>query len=137
MELIIALGSNIGERQTNIQKAKDYLTTHFKLIKESKIIESCPVDYLNQPYFLNQVLEFETSIQKPEEILSITQSIESLMGREKVIDKGPRNIDIDIVFLGTKQVNTKKLIIPHPSWQSRSFVKEPLKELPYYQKYLQ
>ncbi|MDH5580640.1 MAG: 2-amino-4-hydroxy-6-hydroxymethyldihydropteridine diphosphokinase [Bdellovibrionales bacterium] len=137
MELIIALGSNIGERRANMQKAKEYLSVHFTLIKESKIIESEPVDYLSQPCFLNQVIEFETKTVEAEKILSITQSIEDKMGREKVIDKGPRNIDIDIIFFGDKIINTEKLIIPHPSWESRSFVKDPLKELPFYQKYLQ
>ncbi len=134
MELILALGSNIGDRTQNLCTAKTFLQKHFTLVKESKVVQSEPVDYLDQPKFLNQVIQWETQIEDPKEILSITQSIEKQMGRQKLIPKGPRNIDIDIIFLGKQKVSSPELTIPHPEWNKREFVRTPLQELPYAQK---
>lgn len=136
MELVLALGSNIGDRQSNLNKAKELLKNHFELVKESQILNSAPVDYLDQSDFLNQVIQFETNLDDPQEILKITQSIEKKMGRVKVIPKGPRNIDIDIIFLGTKKVDLPNLTIPHPEWKKRYFVRNLIRELPSFNKYL-
>ena len=131
MSLILALGSNLGNRKKNIEDALGHLKENFEFIALSKIYESGPVDYLKQPAFLNCVAEFKLPKQNPQEILKLIQSIEQQMGRVKVIPKGPRLIDIDIIFWATEIINYPELIVPHPEWQNRDFVYGPLSELPY------
>ena len=70
----------------------------------------------------------------PLELLKITKSIENKMGRTKVIDKGPRLIDIDIIFYENENFQSTQLVIPHPAWNQRSFVVFPLRELPFFKK---
>ena len=100
MSLIIATGSNIGNKIENLSKGKASLLKHFELISESRIYESQAVDYTNQPSFLNQVLEFKIPDLKPESIMKLLIKLEIELGRKKTIDKGPRNIDLDILFIG-------------------------------------
>ncbi len=132
MSLILALGSNVGEKLNNLQRAKELINKEFNFIAESRVYQSEPVDYLDQDLFLNQVLEYKIPVNLgPLESWEKLRSIELEMGRNKVIPKGPRNIDIDIIFWGTESFNFKNLIIPHSSWSERSFVVKPLLELPF------
>lgn len=128
--LFIATGTNLGNRAENLELAKDHLKKHFQLIAESRIYESPAVDYLNQPDFYNQVLEFELPDSTPETVMALLLQIEKTMGRNRLIPKGPRLIDLDILFWGTQTVNTPTVQIPHPRLFSRSFVVLPLSELP-------
>ena len=128
--IFIATGSNLGNRHQNLLSAKIELQRHFKLIAESRIYESPAVDYLNQPDFYNQVLEFSLPQTKAETIMSLLLEIENNMGRDRIIPKGPRLIDLDILFYGEQIVNTGTLQIPHPRLFERSFVVLPLSELP-------
>lgn len=130
MPLIISLGSNLGDREKNLEQAIKILSSHFKLRAKSHIYESDPVDYIDQPAFLNQLLEFELPLKSPQECLKIILSIEEQMGRVRSIPKGPRTIDIDIIFFGDQFVEEKNLTIPHPLYQNRNFILVPLKELP-------
>jgi 2-amino-4-hydroxy-6-hydroxymethyldihydropteridine diphosphokinase len=135
MSLIIATGTNLGEREENLNTATDILKQKFSFIASSNIYESAAVDYLNQPKFLNQVHEFKIPNKlTPIKILKILKNIEKNMGREKTIPKGPRIIDLDIIFLGKTIYNSQNLTIPHPRTFERSFVILPLKELPFYNK---
>lgn len=127
--LIIALGSNIEPKEENLLTAMKLLKSFFKLIDLSPIYLSDPVDYLDQDDFLNMVARFETPSQPPLEVLKILKSIELEMKREKFIDKGPRNIDLDIIFYDDLSYADADLIIPHPSWQNRNFVVFPLLDL--------
>ncbi len=132
MSLVIALGSNVGDKKNNLIQAKRLIKKYYSLIAESRVYSSEPVDYLEQESFLNQVLEFELpKNQEPLEAWETLRSIEVEMGRNKIIPKGPRNIDIDIIFWGTESFNYKNLIVPHSSWDKRSFVVKPFLELPY------
>ncbi len=134
MSLILATGSNVGDSVFNLNKAKEYLLKKFKLISESRIYKSEPVEYLKQDDFFNQVLEFKIPDDiGPNSTFKYIKNIENLMGREKKIEKGPRNIDIDIIFWDYLFYESKNLVIPHHSWSKRSFVVEPLKELPFYE----
>ncbi|MFA6237151.1 MAG: 2-amino-4-hydroxy-6-hydroxymethyldihydropteridine diphosphokinase [Bacteriovorax sp.] len=126
----IATGSNIGNRENNLILAKERLCGHFEIIAESKIYESPAVDYLNQPDFYNQVLEFKLPAITPEKTMSLLLNIESEMGRNRLIPKGPRLIDLDILFWGTDRYDSEILHIPHPRLFERSFVVLPLSELP-------
>ncbi len=133
MSLIIATGSNLGDKANNLALALNELSTHFDLIQASRIYSSPAIEYLQQPDFYNQVLEFKTPSITPSDALEIMLAIELKLGRKRDISKGPRTIDIDIIFWDLKKHNTKNLVIPHPSWAQRSFVVMPLSELPYFE----
>lgn len=134
MSLILATGSNLNDPLINLSVAKTHLTNHFELIRESKIYKSNPVDYFDQPDFYNQVLEFFLPVDlSPESVMQQLLQIESHMGRSRKILKGPRIIDIDIIFWGNLRLSTPSLSIPHPRWINRSFVVRPLMELPFFQ----
>lgn len=126
----IATGTNLGDRAQNLKTAREFLEQHFELIAESRIYESPAVDYLNQPDFYNQVLEFKLPAMSPESVMQLLLDIEKDMGRNRLIPKGPRLIDLDILFWGTQKINSQILQIPHPRLFERSFVVLPLSELP-------
>ena len=131
MSLIIATGSNLGDKKSNLQNAKKYLSHFFHLVSESQIYQSEAVDYTNQPFFFNQVLEFKEPDQGPQEVMRQLLSIEKLMGRRRDIPKGPRIIDLDLIFFGNQKFNSANVTLPHPRWDKRDFVYIPLKELPF------
>lgn len=132
MSLIIATGSNLLNPIQNLNRAKSILGQTLTLIAESRIYRSAAVDYLDQPDFFNQVLEFQIPDQSPEEIMRWLLETEKTMGRSRDIDKGPRIIDMDIIFWGLETHHTKILQVPHPRWVERSFVIHPLQELPFF-----
>ena len=133
MSLIIATGSNIGDSVELLNEAKRELSKIFELIQESRIYTSKAVDYLDQPDFFNQVLEFKIPGDSPQEVMNILLALEKRMGRTRDVLRGPRTIDLDILFWGMTSLNTDTLTIPHPRWSQRSFVVLPLKELPFFQ----
>ncbi len=94
----------------------------------SSIYETEPVDYLEQPWFLNCVVEAETDME-PQALLQILRAIESQMGGKKEFAKGPRKIDLDILLCGSVTIDTSELQIPHPRMLLRRFVLAPLAEL--------
>lgn len=130
MSLFIATGSNIGDRKANLDLAKLHLSKKLVFIAESKIYESPAVDYLNQPDFYNQVLEYEIPHSSPELIMDFLLETELLIGRNRTIPKGPRIIDLDMLFWENLEIQSKNLILPHPRLFERSFVVLPLSELP-------
>ncbi len=130
MSLFIATGSNLGDRKKQLETAKIKLLSHFKLIAESRIYESPAVDYLNQPDFYNQVLEFQLPQISPTETIEILLHLEKEIGRMRDIPKGPRVIDLDILFWENQSIKLENLTIPHPRLFERSFVVLPLSELP-------
>lgn len=133
MSLIIASGSNIGNSINILKEAKNLLDLEFGLIAESKVYVSPAVEYENQPDFFNQVLEFRIPAMKPADVMFKLLQIEKNFGRNRDIPKGPRTLDLDIIFWGTQRINEDALIIPHPRWSERSFVVKPLQELPFFQ----
>jgi 2-amino-4-hydroxy-6-hydroxymethyldihydropteridine diphosphokinase len=135
MNLIVALGSNLGDRQSHLAQAKNELIQHLELVEASSILENEAVDYVDQPDFCNQILEFKipTSLT-PTDCLKLFKSIEEKMGRQKRFDKGPREIDIDIIFWGDAVLDLPTLKIPHPQWKMRPFVYELIFELKSYQR---
>ena len=133
MALIIATGSNIGDSLEYLSRAKAELEKHFKFVAESRIYTSKAVDYTNKPDFFNQVLQFELPKISPQEVMSILLDTEKSLGRNRDIPKGPRTIDIDILFYGLENVDSDHITVPHPRLFQRSFVVFPLKELPYFE----
>jgi len=130
MSLFIATGSNLGDRRKNLIEAKNILNNHFQFIAESRIYESPAVDYENQPDFYNQVLEFTVPNSTPQEVMQLLLKIEADMGRQRTVAKGPRLIDLDILFWNEIEIETPQLTLPHPRLFERSFVVLPLSELP-------
>jgi 2-amino-4-hydroxy-6-hydroxymethyldihydropteridine diphosphokinase len=128
-KLILSLGSNIEPRLDYLKEAILLLNAEFKFIRVSSVYETGPVDYLKQDDFYNICAEYETGADDPFELLKITKEIEKKIGRGKSIDKGPRKIDIDIIFFGNHSENTEVLMIPHKEMLKRKFVLEPLLEI--------
>jgi 2-amino-4-hydroxy-6-hydroxymethyldihydropteridine diphosphokinase len=128
--IFIATGTNLGDRKKHLDEAKTILKKEFEFVAESRIYESPAVDYLNQPDFYNQVLEFKIPAISPEEVMKKLLQIEKDMGRNRDIPKGPRIIDLDILFWADKKIESETLSIPHPRLFERSFVVLPLSELP-------
>ena len=133
MSLILATGSNLGDKGEHLELAKLELSKHFQFIEQSQVFTSKAVDYEDQPDFLNQVLEFQIPKLSPQETMRLILDIEKSLGRVRNIDKGPRTVDIDILFWGLEKINKSNLTIPHPRWQDRSFVVLPLQQLPFFQ----
>lgn len=131
--LIIATGSNLGDPLKNLSQAKDHLCNIFEYVGESKIFSSKAVDYTSQPDFFNQVLEFKIPKMTKDETMKAILDIELKLGRKRDIPKGPRTIDIDIIFWGNDTYESEYLVVPHPRWNQRSFVTLPLKQLPSFQ----
>lgn len=125
----LSLGSNIGDRLANLRAAVEALVPagiHVKKI--SSVYETEPVDYLEQSWFYNCVVEAETS-RDARALLRALQAIESLMGSKKEIPKGPRLIDLDILSYGSETISTHELELPHPRLHRRRFVLVPLAEI--------
>ena len=125
---ILALGSNMGDRLANLQNAKTELSKIGTIQKESNIYETEPVGFADQDWFLNYVIQIETDLNA-QELLKETQNIEKKLGKNKLIENGPRNIDIDIIFFGDEIIDVENLKIPHPRMQDRRFVLKPLTEI--------
>jgi len=125
----LALGSNLGDREQNLREATRLLAqSGIQITKLSGIYETEPVDYLDQPWFLNAVLEAQTDLSAAQ-LLTTLRSIESHMGSKKPFAKGPRLIDLDILLYGDESIDTPDLRVPHPRMLQRNFVLVPLAEI--------
>jgi 2-amino-4-hydroxy-6-hydroxymethyldihydropteridine diphosphokinase len=125
----LALGSNLGDREALLNEAIDRLAAEgVETVRRSSIIETAPAYVLDQPHFLNMVIEARTN-HFATELLRRTQGVERAMGRRKILDKGPRNIDIDILYYNALTLSTPHLTIPHPLIHERPFVLIPLAEI--------
>ncbi|MBL8228137.1 MAG: 2-amino-4-hydroxy-6-hydroxymethyldihydropteridine diphosphokinase [Bryobacterales bacterium] len=127
--IYLGIGTNIGRREANLQRAVDLLAQEGVTPRRvSSTYETKPMYVTDQPVFLNIVVEAETNTF-PRILLKRLQQIERAMGRKKIVDKGPRVIDIDILLFGKFVVVAPELAIPHPHMAERRFVMEPLAEL--------
>ena len=124
----LCLGSNMGNRQANLDKALEFLSQRLQLKQVSSLYDTEPVGNTEQPRFLNMVCQVNTRLA-PEELLTLAKGIELKLGRVPGKSNMPRPIDIDILFYGDRVVNTKKLVIPHPRLTERAFVLVPLDEI--------
>ncbi len=122
----LGLGSNLGDRRANLESAIRRLD--LKVTRASSLYETEPRDVPNQPWFLNQVIEIETDLF-PRQLLLRIRKVERELGRKPSVPKGPRIIDIDILFWGSSTIRSEELEVPHPRLAERRFVLEPLAEL--------
>lgn len=127
-DLILALGSNIGDKKAQLDQAQKLLAKKWPLVAASAIYHSPAVGHTDQPSFYNQVLHFKAN-DRPENIMEQLLATEKELGRERIIFQGPRTIDIDLLFYGQHKIVTEKLTLPHPRLFERSFVVRPLSEL--------
>ena len=127
--IYLSLGSNLGDRAANLRAAIAALpSANFHVHKVSSFYETEPVDYLDQPWFLNCVVE-GTADSQPIDLLHALRAIESHLGSKKTFAKGPRLLDIDILLFGELSLDTPELQIPHPRMLERKFVLAPLAEI--------
>jgi 2-amino-4-hydroxy-6-hydroxymethyldihydropteridine diphosphokinase len=125
----LSLGSNLGDREKYLREAILRLRALGVSRQISAFYETQPVEVQSeQPWFLNCALAMETDLM-PLEFLRGVLSIEQSMGRARTEPKGPRTIDIDIVFFGDEVLDTPELTVPHPAMHQRRFVLEPLAEI--------
>jgi 2-amino-4-hydroxy-6-hydroxymethyldihydropteridine diphosphokinase len=125
----LSLGSNLGDRAANLRQAISHLAELGTVTEVSRLYETEPVEVeRQQPWFLNCAVALQTELM-PRQFLARTLGLEQAMGRRRTELKGPRTIDIDIIFFGNAIVDTPELTIPHPAVQQRRFVLEPLAEI--------
>lgn len=130
MQYIISVGTNLGDRRANIERAIEAinLLPYTDVEKQSSIYETEPIGYARQDNFYNIVLLVE-SIFEPNEMLGACLGIESGFGRQRTVRYGPRIIDLDIIFAEDCEIETRNLIVPHPRYHERRFVLEPLLDI--------
>ena len=123
----ISVGSNLGDKLENCRRGVQALVDHNTIIKvQSPIYQTEPVDYTDQDWFINYVVQLETELD-PYQLLDRIQTIQREAGR--IHDKirfGPRILDLDIIFYDEAVINSSRLIIPHPRMHERRFVLKPL-----------
>jgi 2-amino-4-hydroxy-6-hydroxymethyldihydropteridine diphosphokinase len=124
----LSLGSNVGDREAQLRDALARLRAEGGLIAASSFYETEPVEFTDQPWFLNCAIALETT-KTPQELIEVILGIEKEMGRQRPQNKGPRNIDIDILLFGDTLLDSPQLTIPHPAMHHRRFVLEPLAEI--------
>jgi 2-amino-4-hydroxy-6-hydroxymethyldihydropteridine diphosphokinase len=129
MTAYLSLGSNLGDREAHLREAISRLSELGPVSRVSALYETEPVEVSGQqPWFLNCAAAVETELT-PLEFLKSLLAIEHAMGRERTEPKGPRTIDMDIIFFGDEVLDTKELTVPHPAMQHRRFVLAPLAEI--------
>src|SRR5690348_13261685 len=125
----LSLGSNLGDREAHLRDAIARLGELGSVSRVSAFYETEPVEITGQqPWFLNCAAAVETELT-PLEFLKRMLAIEQVMGRKRIKPKGPRTIDMDIIFFGDVVLDTPELTVPHPAMQHRRFVLEPLAEI--------
>ena len=130
-KLVLSLGSNIEPKIGYLTEAIKELNKIFHLNNISSLYLTEPIDDVNQDNFINLSASYESNIKDPYEILKIIKNIELKIGRKKDKNrsKGPRKIDIDIIFFEDIELHSRDLIIPHEGLLKRKFVLEPLIEI--------
>ncbi|HEX4643314.1 MAG TPA: 2-amino-4-hydroxy-6-hydroxymethyldihydropteridine diphosphokinase [Candidatus Acidoferrales bacterium] len=128
-QIYLSLGSNLGDRAANLAHAVRLLSgIGVRVLRESSLYETEPVDFLDQPWFLNCAVEAETSFA-PRALLEGLQSIERSLGTRKIVPRGPRLIDLDLLFYDAETIHEAEMEIPHPRLAERRFVLVPLAEI--------
>ena len=127
--VVIALGSNIGDRRRNLLRAIEEIRRVITVVRVSSIHETDPVDApTHSPQFLNMVIAGYTTLT-PEKLLAGLHDIERRLGRMRGARNAPRTIDLDLILQSANLRNTRELTLPHPRYRERDFVMIPLREL--------
>jgi 2-amino-4-hydroxy-6-hydroxymethyldihydropteridine diphosphokinase len=124
----LSLGSNLADRDANLQTAIAKLGEIGNVVGVSSFYETEPIELTAQPWFLNCAVKFETE-KMPRQLMSAILNLEQSMGRQRKQKKGPRTIDIDVLLFGSSIIEIPSLTVPHPRLHERRFVLEPLAEI--------
>jgi 2-amino-4-hydroxy-6-hydroxymethyldihydropteridine diphosphokinase len=125
----LSLGSNVGDREANLHAGIAALSgAGVRVTRVSAFYETEPVDYLEQAWFVNCVAEGMTEAA-PVELLRRLREIETRIGSKKLVAKGPRLLDMDILLYGAETIDTVELQVPHPRMHLRRFVLVPMAEI--------
>ena len=125
----LALGSNLGNREDHLRAGIRGLAARgVEPVSCASVYSTEPLEVLDQPWFLNTVIQANTDID-PEELLRVCLDVEKENQRIRRTKKGPRTLDIDIIFYGSQTIHKPGLTIPHPSFSARRFVLVPLAEI--------
>ena len=128
MKAVIALGSNLGNRELNIDSAIAELVKIVEITHLSTNHETDPVGGPEQPKYLNAIAIAETELE-PEELLIAMLEIENKLGRKREVHWGPRTLDLDLIVFGDEVIDSEILVLPHPHAHERRFVLEPWIEI--------
>ncbi|MEA2162781.1 MAG: 2-amino-4-hydroxy-6-hydroxymethyldihydropteridine diphosphokinase [Thermoanaerobaculia bacterium] len=127
--VLVALGSNLGDRDRSLRKAIEELRKIISVVRISPFIETEPIDAPpGSPRFLNAVVAGYTDLD-PQSLLDAMLAIESRLGRRRTIRNAPRVIDLDLILHSAHLMQTRELTLPHPRYLGRDFVREPLRKL--------
>lgn len=126
----LSLGSNMGDRFDMLRQAVSQLADHpaITVIRISSLYETDPVGFTDQEPFLNMVVQLETELEALA-LLDVCQEVEQNLNRKRLVRWGPRTIDLDILLYNQEELETERLIIPHPRMHERAFVLVPLLEI--------
>lgn len=128
-QVYLALGSNLGNRARFLARAQRLLQAGgIGIVEKSSIYLTDPEGFRFQPSFLNQVVKARTRLSIYQ-VLGIIQKVEQKLCRFRILPKGPRTIDIDLLFYHNLVMDTPSLIVPHPGIHRRGFVLLPLYEI--------
>ena len=126
----VGLGSNLGDRAGNLLLAvRGMMEASLCVTRVSSIYETEPVSEVQQPPFLNMVVEIGNTLPTPEQVMARLLRIEFALGRTRELKDGPRTIDLDLLLYGDIEKETEFLRLPHPRLHERRFVLEPLAEV--------
>jgi 2-amino-4-hydroxy-6-hydroxymethyldihydropteridine diphosphokinase len=130
VSVVVALGSNLGDRAYNLRRAVDALRSVIDVVRVSSFIDTEPVDAPpDSPRFLNAVVAGATQIA-PRELLDELLAIERRLGRRRPAPpNAPRVIDLDLIIHSANRMHTPSLTLPHPRFRRREFVMAPIREL--------
>ncbi len=127
--VFLGLGSNVGDRLGHLRDAIAGLEAGgCKVLAVSSAYETPPWGFLDQPAFLNAVIQVQCPLA-PHDLLRLAMEVEESLGRERSMQWGPRTIDIDVLAIGALQSVSQRLVIPHPLLHARAFVLLPWAEI--------
>src|SRR5262245_62132635 len=127
--VFLALGSNLGNREDHLRAGvRGLLARGIRIVQYASVYSTEPREVLDQPWFLNTALEASTRLT-PDELLHVCLEVEKENHRTRDTAKGPRTLDVDIIFYGQEVVRKPGLTIPHPGLYARRFVLVPLVEI--------
>jgi 2-amino-4-hydroxy-6-hydroxymethyldihydropteridine diphosphokinase len=124
----ISVGSNLGDRLQNCRKGIAALTEsgNSRILAQSRIYMTEPVDYKDQNWFINMMIKLETELD-PFQLLDHIEGIQRAAGRLKdPVRYGPRILDLDIILYDDRIIDSERLVVPHPRMHKRRFVLEPI-----------
>jgi 2-amino-4-hydroxy-6-hydroxymethyldihydropteridine diphosphokinase len=129
VRVAIALGSNLGDRRGHLTWAIDRLGRVLTSLRASALIETDPFDVPSpQPPYLNAAVVGETTLE-PEALLETLLALERSRGRQRLADRAPRTLDLDLILYGDLVLEAPGLVVPHPRFRERGFVLQPLAEI--------